>query len=178
MFVLLILFYFLDFGQFIYTVIGVLAVLVLELWFLLKSDALNLVIPTSGENWKKFEKSFLYDLSNINPFFRMIIKRGEHDRLLSMFKRKSLYVLRRFSLLEIPDVQRVVETFESASDDERIMIGELANEVDKLGINKDLFELFYYESALKDNGEILQEIKNKNDEFQWLLQPRIKMDFY
>ena len=88
MFVLLILFYFLDFGQFIYTVIGVLAVLVLELWFLLKSDALNLVIPTSGENWKKFEKSFLYDLSNINPFFRMIIKRGEHDRLLSMFKRE------------------------------------------------------------------------------------------
>ena len=172
-FVLLISFYFLDFGQFIYTVIGVLVVLVLELLFLINSAAFNLVIPTSGENWKKFEKSFLYDLSNLNPFFRMINKRGEHDRLVSQFRRKSLYVLRRFGLLEIPDVQRVVEAFESVSDDERIMIGELSKEVEKLGINKDIFELFYYEFPLTDNGEILQEIKNKNDEFQLLLKALI-----
>ena len=143
-FVLLISFYFLDFGQFIYTVIGVLVVLVLELLFLINSAAFNLVIPTSGENWKKFEKSFLYDLSNLNPFFRMIIKRSEHDRLVSQFRRKSLYVLSRFGLLEIPDVQRVVEAFESVSDDEHIMISELSKEVENLSINKDIFELFYY----------------------------------
>lgn len=172
-FLLLISFYFLDFGQFIYTLIGVLVVLVLELWLLLKSAAFNLIIPTTGENWKKFEKSFLYDLSNLNPFFRMIIKRSEHDRLVSQFRRKSLYVLSRFGLLEIPDVQRVVEAFESVSDDEHIMIGELSKEVEKLSINKDIFELFYYEFPIADNGDILQGIKNKNNEFQLLLKTLI-----
>ena len=143
-FLLIITLYFLDFGLFIFTVIGILVALVLELWSLLKSDAFNLMIPTTGENWKKFEKSFLYDLSNLNPFFRMIIKRSEHDRLVSQFRRKSLYVLSRFGLLEIPDVQRVVEAFESVSDDEHIMISELSKEVENLSINKDIFELFYY----------------------------------
>jgi hypothetical protein len=172
-FALLILFYFLDFGQFIYTVIVVLVVLLLELWFLLKFDTFNLVTPTSGENWKKFVKSLIYDLGNINPFFRMIIKRSEHDRLISQFRRKSLYALRRFGLLEIPDIERTVEVFESLSDDERIMIDELSKEIGKLGINKDIFELFYYEFPMPINGEILQEIKNKNNEFQLLLKTLI-----
>ena len=169
-FLLIITLYFLDFGLFIFTVIGILVALVLELWSLLKSDAFNLMIPTTGENWKKFEKSFLYDLSNLNPFFRMIIKRSEHDRLVSQFRRKSLYVLSRFGLLEIPDVQRVVEAFESVSDDEHIMISELSKEVENLSINKDIFELFYYEFPIADNGEILQGIKNKNYVFQLLLK--------
>ena len=63
-FLWLIFFYFFDFGQLIYSVIGVMVVLVFELLFLLKFDIFNLVIPTSGENWKKFGKSFLYDLGN------------------------------------------------------------------------------------------------------------------
>lgn len=173
-FLLLTFFYFFDFAKLIYTVIAVMVTLVLELLLLVKSDAFNLVIPTSGENWKKFEKSLLYDLGNLNPFFRMAIKRGEHDRLISQFRRKSLYVLRRFGMLEIPDVERVIEVFESISDNDQIMIGELTEEVEKLGINRDIFKLFYYELPLSNNGEILQEIKSKNDEFQLLLKTLIK----
>lgn len=172
-FALLIFVYFLYFGLFIYTVIGVLFSLLVELLFLLRSKTFNFVTPTVGKNWKNFRKLFLYDLGNVNPFFRMITKRSEHERLISQFRRKSVYVLRRFGLLEIPDVERAVEFFESNSDDERTMIDELTKEFEKLGINKDIFELFYYEFPLPNNGEKLQEIKDKNDEFQLLLKTLI-----
>jgi hypothetical protein len=170
----LILFYFFDFGQLIYMVIGVIVLLVLELLFLLKFETFNLVIDASGENWKNFGKSLLYDLGNINPFIRMLTKKSEHLRLISQFKRKSRYVLQKFGMLEISDVERVVDTFESVSDDERIMFEELSEEIEKLGINADIFELFYYEFQLPNNGEIFQKIKNVNNEFQLLLMTLIK----
>lgn len=161
--------YFFNFKLLIDTVVGVLLTIVVELLLLFKFDVYNLKIPNIGENWKKFTTLFLYDLGNISPFFGMIAKRSEHEQLISQFKRKSLYVLRRFGLLEMPEIERTVESFDSISDDERFMINSLTMKIEKLGINKNIFELFYYEFPIPNNGEILQEIKDDPVQFQLLL---------
>lgn len=165
-----VLVYFLYFRFFVEMIVGVIVALLLELLFLFRSDTFNIAIPTSGENWKNFRKLFLYDLSNVNSFFRMITKKIDHERLVNQFRRKSLYVLRRFGLLEITGVERAVEVFDSSSDEELTMIAELTRDIEKLGIKKVVFELFYNESPYPNNEVILEEIKNNKENFQSLLK--------